>query len=208
MTLVKICGITNLDDAVAAVEAGADALGFNFFQQSPRYIPPLQARNVIENLPPQVLKVGIFVNEQSPEIVRKIAVQSGVRAVQLHGSEGPDYCAELADYYVIKAFAVDNSFSPAVIKSYAVDAMMLDSRDDRLHGGTGRIIDWGVARDIRDTGATVFLAGGLSPENVSEAIAVVRPYAVDSCSLLESEPGKKNPDRMRAFVKAVRGVKP
>jgi phosphoribosylanthranilate isomerase len=205
MTLVKICGITNIDDALAAVAAGAGALGFNFYKPSPRYITPQSAREIIEQLPASVLTVGVFVNE---EAATEIATEAGVTALQLHGDESPGYCRELAaDCYVIKALAVSDDFNIDVIKSYEVEAIMLDTRDNKLRGGTGRTFDWSIARQVSQIVPKLFLAGGLSPENVEEAVATVRPYAIDACSALEDRPGKKNQQRMRAFIETVRGIK-
>ena len=204
MTLVKICGITNLADARAAVDAGADALGFNFYRPSPRYISPPDARKIIDQLPHSVLKVGVFVNEGFHSVMH-ITGEAGLSAVQLHGDETPEYCRELTGTYVIKAFGADNNLQ---VEAYAVDAIMLDTKDDLLHGGTGRTFDWSIAQRTNQTVPKLFLAGGLSPENVAEAIATVRPYAVDACSSLEERLGKKNHERMGAFVKAVRSVAP
>src|ERR1051325_2152836 len=205
MTVVKICGITNIDDALAAVAAGADALGFNFYKPSPRYISPQSAREIIEQLPASILTVGVFVNDDA---AAHIANEAGVAALQLHGDESPSYCRELAtDRYVIKTLAVSNDFDIDVIKSYEVEAIMLATSDNKLRGGTGRTFDWSLAREVSGLVPKLFLAGGLSPENVEEAIATVHPYAVDACSALEDQPGKKNHERMRAFIKAVRGVK-
>ena len=208
MTLIKICGITNLEDAVAAVAAGADALGFNFYTPSPRYITPQTAREIIEQLPDSVLKVGVFVNEESPKLVQNIANESGINALQLHGDESPDYCNELADQYLIKALAVSHDFDTQVIERYQVDAIMLDTKHKTLRGGTGRVFDWSIAQEVSKIVPKLYLAGGLSPENVAEAIETVRPYAVDACSSLEDRPGIKNHDRLRAFVTAVKSVKP
>lgn len=208
MTLIKICGITNLEDAVAAVAMGTDALGFNFYKPSPRYITPQSARKIIEQLPDSVLKVGVFVNEESPDQVRQIANESGVTAVQLHGDESPDYCHELADQYVIKALAVGHDFDTKVIQHYRVNAIMLDTKHNKLRGGTGHTFDWSIAQEVSTTVPKLYLAGGLSPENVANAIESVKPYAVDACSALEDSPGKKSEERMRAFVAAVRSVKP
>ena len=207
MTLIKICGITNLDDALAAVAAGADALGFNFYKPSPRYITPQSAHEIIAQLPNEVLKVGVFVNEASPQTVQNIANESGVEAVQLHGDESPEYCRELAQH-TIKALAVSHDFDTNIVQRYQVDAIMLDTKHNTLRGGTGRAFDWSIAQQVNEIVPKLYLAGGLSPENVADAIATVRPYAVDACSSLESVPGKKDHDRMRAFVAAVRSVKP
>ena len=207
MILVKICGITNLGDAVAAVAAGADALGFNFYKPSPRYITPQSAREIIEQLPGAVVRVGVFVNEEADR-VKQIVNQSGITALQLHGDESPEYCNELADQYVIKALAVGQNFDSQLIELYHVNAIMLDTKHNTLRGGTGHTFDWSIAQQVSETVPNLFLAGGLSPENVAGAIETVRPYAVDACSSLEDVPGKKNHDRIRAFVAAVRSVKP
>ena len=208
MTLVKICGITNLEDALAAVASGADALGFNFYQPSPRYITPQNARAIVDQLPDAVLTVGVFVNEEL-ESVRSIATQAGLKALQLHGDESPEYCRQLAaDNYVIKTFTVAGSFDPQLAKMYEVQAIMLDTRDNNLRGGTGRVFDWSVAQQLRPLLPKLYLAGGLSPENVAEAVTTVRPYAVDACSSLELKPGIKNHERVSVFIDAVRSVKP
>jgi len=204
MTVVKICGITNLADALAAVDAGADALGFNFYRPSPRYISPQDARKITDQLPESVLKVGVFVNEGIHSLVH-ITAEAGLSAVQLHGDESPEYCRELAGTYVIKAFGAGDNLS---LDAYNVDAIMLDTKDDLLHGGTGRTFDWSIAQRTNKSVPKLFLAGGLSPENVAEAIATVRPYAVDACSSLEERLGKKNHATLHAFVKSVRSVAP
>jgi len=207
MTLVKICGITNLEDALAAVGAGADALGFNFYKPSPRYITPQDAREIIEQLPNPILTVGVFVNEES-NTVRAIANEVSLRALQLHGDESAEYCREFADYYVIKTFAVSDSFDIQAAHSYKVEAIMLDTKHNSLRGGTGQVFDWSVAQQARPVISKLFLAGGLSPENVKNAVEIVRPFAVDACSALEDRPGKKNHERMRVFINTVRGVAP
>ena len=209
MTLVKICGITDLEDAIAAVAMGADALGFNFYKPSPRYITPQSAREIIQQLPTSILKVGVFVNQESPKLVQDIANESGITALQLHGDESPDYCHELtANHHVIKTLAVSHDFDPHKTDLYQVDAIMLDTKHNTLRGGTGRAFDWSIAQQVSKIVPKLYLAGGLSPENVAEAIDTVRPYAVDACSSLEVIPGKKDHDRMRVFVETVRSVKP
>ena len=204
MTLIKICGITNLKDAHAAVAAGADALGFNFYKPSPRYITPESARAIINTLPASILTIGVFVNEPSPDAVRAIADRAGVKAVQLHGDESPDYCRALNS--VIKNFSISTNFDIDQIHAYEVDAVMLDTKHNHLRGGTGRVFNWSIAQQVSALVAKLYLAGGLSPENVNEAIEFVQPYAVDACSSLEDKPGIKNHERMRAFVDRVRSV--
>jgi phosphoribosylanthranilate isomerase len=202
---IKICGITNIDDALAAVAAGADALGFNFYRPSPRYITPQSAREIVEQLPASILTVGVFVNDES---AADMAAEAGVTALQLHGDESPGYCRELAaDRYVIKALSVSNEFDVDSVKTYKTEAIMLDTRHNNLRGGTGQVFDWSIAQQVSHLIPKLFLAGGLAPDNVAAAIETVRPYAVDACSALEDKPGKKNHARMRAFIDAVRGVK-
>ena len=204
MTLVKICGITTLADALAAIDAGADALGFNFYAPSPRYISPENTREIVNKLPPTILKVGVFVNEDVKSVAR-IVDEARLSAVQLHGDESPEYCSQLFGTYIIKVFRAGDDFDP---ETYNVDAIMLDTKDDLLRGGTGRVFDWSIAQRTNNSVPKLFLAGGLSPENVSNAIATVRPYAVDACSSLEEIPGRKDHARVRAFVSAARSVKP
>jgi phosphoribosylanthranilate isomerase len=207
MTFIKICGITSVEDALAAVAAGADALGFNFYKPSPRYVTPQTAREIVAQLPLSVLTVGVFVNEESPQAVRNIANEAGVTALQLHGDESPSYCRELTkDRYVIKTFAVVNDLDLEIVQDYDVEAVMLDTKHNSLRGGTGRVFDWSIAREVNEAVPKLFLAGGLSPENIGEAIETVRPYAVDACSALEDTPGRKNHERMRAFVELARSV--
>ncbi len=201
---IKVCGITNLNDARMCVEAGVDLLGFNFYPRSLRYIEPPEARRIIEQLPPGVISVGIFVNEKSPERVERIADEAGVGAVQLHGEETSSYCRALKDRFVIKALRVRDDFVPEQTSEYKTEAVLLDSFNAKARGGTGESFDWSVAKRTRPFVSKLFLAGGLTPENVTKAIEIVRPYAVDACSSLEREPGTKDEGRVRAFIAAVR----
>jgi len=205
MALVKICGITNLDDALAAVDAGADSLGFNFYLRSPRYITPETAAKIIDRLPAEVLTVGVFVNEDL-DAVEKTASAAGISALQLHGTESPEYCKALKGRYLIKVFATSGEFKPETVLDYDVQAIMLDAFDKKTFGGTGKLSNWSIARKTRDLFPRLFLAGGLSAENVGEAIDRVNPYAVDACSLIERAPGRKDHVRMHAFVAAVRAA--
>jgi len=206
MVKIKICGITNLDDALAAVEAGADMLGFNFYRPSPRFIEPTRARAIIEKLPAKTIAVGVFVNERDPRIVSGIADETGVSAIQLHGDESAEYCRELEGRYIIKVLRVDEHFRPEHATPYETNAIMLDAFDRQLRGGTGRVIDWSIAAQTRPLVSNLFLSGGLSPENVAGAIAAVGPFGVDACSCLESAPGRKDLERMRSFIAAARSA--
>lgn len=213
MTYVKVCGITNLDDARAAIAAGADMLGFNFYRPSPRFIEPAEARKVIDLLRGEVTAqmptmVGVFVNEASPDAVARIVTDAGVDAAQLHGDESIEFCATtkqlLHGKLLIKVLRVTDSFEPTETQRYNAGAIMLDAFHGEMRGGTGKIVNWTVARRVRELVPCLFLAGGLSPENVAEAIAEVAPFAVDACSSLETMPGQKDAERMRAFVRAAR----
>ncbi|HYO92284.1 MAG TPA: phosphoribosylanthranilate isomerase [Pyrinomonadaceae bacterium] len=205
MVFVKICGITNLEDALAALGAGADALGFNFYSRSSRFITPAAARLIIRELPAEALPVGVFVNESEPSRVERIADEAGIRAVQLHGDESPAYCRALSNRFVIKALRVREDFEPESVLEYETDAILLDAFDRDARGGTGRVIDWQLARRTCELVPKLFLAGGLTIQNVAEAISAARPYAVDACSGLECEPGRKDARLVQAFIKAAKG---
>jgi phosphoribosylanthranilate isomerase len=153
------------------------------------------------------MSVGVFVNEGEPEQVERIAELVGLKAVQLHGDESPQYCRELRGRFVIKALRVGDRFAPQSVKEYETDAILLDAFAGEARGGTGRVVDWSIARQVSELVPQLFLAGGLSVENVAEAITIVEPYAVDACSSLEQKPGRKDADRVRAFIAAAR-VKP
>ena len=204
MTRVKVCGITNLADALAALSAGADMLGFNFYRRSPRYVSPIEARRVIERLPHGVACVGVFVNESAPGDVIDIAREAGLGAVQLHGDETPDFCRELRGLTTIKALRVGADYTPESAASYDTDAVLLDAYVAGARGGTGHTFDWALAALTRERVPQLFLAGGLNPDNVSSAVAAVRPHAVDVCSGVETSPGHKSPELMRRFVEQVR----
>jgi len=204
MTLVKVCGITNLEDALAANEAGADMLGFNFYARSPRHVGPDEARRVVERLPEGVECVGVFVNEPSPEEVLKIARESGVSTVQLHGDETPEFCRALEGFKTVKALRVGKDYAVETAAAYATDAVLLDAYAPDAFGGTGHTFDWALARATREAVPRLFLAGGLKPSNVAAAVSAVAPYAVDVCSGVETSPGRKSFQLMRDFVAAVR----
>jgi phosphoribosylanthranilate isomerase len=203
MVKVKICGITNLDDALVSIEAGAYALGFNFYKRSPRYIDLQAVRTIVNQLPSNVMKVGVFVNESNPEDVARVADESGVDVIQLHGDESPEYCAALRGRYVIKVLHVTSTFSPVSALKYETQAILLDAFSGEVYGGSGQTTDWTLARETRELVPKLYLAGGLSPENVADAIKAVRPFAVDACSRLELSPGLKDATRVQKFLTAV-----
>jgi phosphoribosylanthranilate isomerase len=203
MVKVKICGITNWTDARRAVAAGADFLGFNFYPPSPRYIAPAKARRIVRRLPRHITVVGVFVNEPEEKML-EIARVVGLDYLQLHGDESPELVSRLKlDFPVIKALRVKKSFRPAQLAQFKrATAFLLDGFQPRRYGGTGKTFNWSIAGRANRNGR-IFLAGGLTPQNVVAAIHAVRPYAVDVCSGVEARPGKKDPARIKAMMQAV-----
>ncbi len=202
MTKVKICGITNLEDALLSAKFGADALGFNFYKKSPRYISSENAREIVAQLPPKILKVGVFVNENLEKII-EIAESAKLEAIQLHGEETPEFARQLkakTNLEIIKAFRVSENFQPEDVLPYEVDAILLDAYNPKEHGGTGETFDWEIAKKVKEIVPKLYLAGGLSAENVAEAVSKVKPFAVDACSLLEREKGLKESAKVRDFI--------
>jgi phosphoribosylanthranilate isomerase len=206
MVKVKICGITNWADARRAVESGADLLGFNFVATSPRCVTPAQARRMVARLPKRISAVGVF-QDESEDAMLEIARRVGLDQVQLHGDEPPAMVARLRRRLgVIKALRVKKPFRASQLAAYKrADAILLDGYSPKARGGAGKTFDWKIARRARRHGR-IFLAGGLTPENVGEAIRAARPYAVDVCSGVEARPGKKDPRRLRNLLRAVKGT--
>ena len=204
---VKICGITNQDDATSAVEAGADALGFVFYKKSPRSVEPSVARQIIEKLPPFVTPVGVFVNEDVT-VVRRMMDDCGLALAQLHGDESTTYCLELKRP-ILKALRVKDRSAFLALADFrgraGVRGFVLDAFSDQAYGGTGQVIDWQLAAEAAKA-ANILLAGGLTTDNVGRAIQAVQPYGVDVSSGVEREPGKKDHEKVRAFIRAVRVV--
>ena len=203
----KICGITNIEDARVAVTAGADALGFLLYRKSPRYVDPMMIQQIVAQLPPFILPVGVFVNEEI-KIVRDLMDTCGLALAQLHGDESATYCRELRRP-VLKALRLkDRSTFVALAEFQArieVRGFVLDALSEEAYGGTGQVVDWGLARQAAQA-ATVILAGGLTPENVGQALRAVQPYGVDVSSGVEVTPGKKDHEKVRAFLRAVSAV--
>jgi phosphoribosylanthranilate isomerase len=206
MFRVKICGITNWTDARRAIEAGCDALGFNFYPRSPRYIAPEAAARICSRLPKEICAVGVFVNEAAETVVQ-LAKAAGVGTVQLHGEERPATVKAIArTTRVIKSFRVRSGFRSARLRAYpAAAAYLLDGFHSSKRGGTGQAFEWSIARGAARYGPIV-LAGGLTPENVAEAIRTALPAAVDVASGVERSPGRKDPAKLRAFLDAVASV--
>lgn len=203
MTLVKICGVTSVDDAGVAVDAGADLIGLIFYPPSPRYVTPEQAGAIVATLPADLPAVGVFVNE-SFATVTQIARQSGVSRVQLHGNESPELCRRLP-WPCIKTFRFTEQVQPEMMSDYPVDAFLIEGFHGELYGGGGVKADWHRVASLHGYGR-IILAGGLTPDNVREAIDVVRPYAVDVCSGVEATPGTKDAAKVRAFVKRAKSM--
>ena len=203
MIKIKICGITNLDDALAAAAFGADALGFNFFKKSPRYIEPEKAAEIISQLPPIIMPIGIFVNERE-ERIREIQALTCFQTIQLHGDESPEFCQRFGAR-VIKAFQVKDKESIKHMAQYHVGAFLLDSYRDGQRGGTGTAFDWHLAV-VAKTFGRVILAGGLTPENVAEAVKLVQPYGVDVAGGVEREKGIKDHAKLKKFITEARRV--
>lgn len=201
MTKVKICGITNIDDALHAADCGADALGFVFFDKSPRCVSPEQARGIIAELPPFVAAVGLFVNEQ-PQRILEIAESCAIDVLQLHGDETPQDCL-LSPHRVVKALRIKDESSLAPLGDYAVSALLLDAWVAGAYGGTGHVSNWELAAKAAET-HRIILAGGLNPDNVSKAVRAVRPYGVDVSSGVEDSPGRKNHEKVEAFIRAAK----
>jgi len=203
---IKICGVTNLEDARACAELGASMIGFNFYEESPRYIEPKVARRIIEAIPRGICAVGVFVDSSTEEI-RNIADAAGVRCVQLHGRTPSATCGELArEFRVIRAFSTDPQFRPEEVSLFRDCDVLIDAHHPNLRGGTGLTCDWGAARITRSFARFLILSGGLTEQNVGHAIATVRPNAVDVCSGVESAPGVKDHQALEDFITTVRAA--
>lgn len=207
MTKVKICGITNLEDALMSIDAGADMLGFNFYRASPRYVAPQSATAILKLLPAEIGKVGVFVNSSLAEL-ESISSDVSLDFIQLHGDESPDFLSRLAnstDAKVIKAIRVSPDFRPSMAVEFQADLFLLDT-DSRTFGGSGETFDWDAAIRFKELIPEFFLAGGLTPENVEDAIRRVMPFAVDVCSGVESVRGRKDPSKVAAFIRNVKSA--
>jgi phosphoribosylanthranilate isomerase len=203
MAKIKICGITNLEDALCACEAGADAIGFIFYKKSPRFISPQKAKEIASCLPERVLKVGVFVNETEKNI-KNIARKCHLDLLQLHGDETADFCGKFKGYKVIKAFRVKDINSLKKIADYKVRAYLFDAYSAGRFGGTSRTFNWGLLKLLKGIGKPIFLSGGLNSRNVHKALKMVRPEWLDVSSSLESSPGKKSHKKIRSFIDAAR----
>jgi phosphoribosylanthranilate isomerase len=203
VTEIKICGITNRKDALFAASCGADALGFIFYPPSPRYIAPEKARAIIADLPPEVAKVGVFVNEKAEE-VKRVHSLCGLDIIQLHGDETPDYCRHFRPSILIKALPLNTDRDIDALRQYDVRAILVDARDNERYGGTGLKSNWELAVQVK-TSHCLVLSGGLNEGNIREAMAQVSPQAVDINSGIESAPGRKDSRKLAGIIEIVRG---
>jgi len=203
-TRVKICGITSVADGQAAAEAGADLIGLMFYEPSPRYVSLDAAAGIARALPPEVQRVGVFVNPTT-ELVRRAIGECQLSLLQFHGDEPPDFCTQFG-LMSLKAFRIRDAASLDALPNYATDAYLLDAYSPEARGGTGEKFNWDLAVEAQKFGRPIFLAGGLTPANVAAAVKQVQPFAVDVSSGVESAPGKKDPVKVRAFIQAARGA--
>ena len=203
-TQVKICGVTNVADALVVAGAGADMIGLNFYEKSPRYISVAQAAEISRTLPPFVLRVGVFVNPDEALVMRALG-ECNLSLLQFHGDEDSDFCTQFG-IMSVKALRVRDAESLAALANFNTDAFLLDAYSKSGLGGTGEKFNWELAVEAQKFGKPIFLAGGLTPENVADAVKQVRPFAVDVSSGVESAPGKKDAAKVRAFIAAAKLV--
>ncbi|MFH1458365.1 MAG: phosphoribosylanthranilate isomerase [Candidatus Omnitrophota bacterium] len=203
MIKVKICGITNQEDASAAQAAGCDALGFIFYRKSKRFIRPEAAKKIIKTLAKNIKKVGVFVDAEE-KTIKNIANSCDLDILQFHGDETPEFCLKFKGYKVIKAFRVKKKIDFSKVKKYKTFGYLFDAFVRERVGGTGRSFNWNLLKPSGKTRQPIFLSGGLSSKNVKEAIGIVRPDWVDVSSFVESKPGKKDHQKVRAFIKAAK----
>ena len=215
MVKVKVCGITNMQDATWAVSLGADYIGFNFYSKSPRKVSMKMAGDVISRIPPLCEPVGIFVNEEDIGVIVQAIEKTGIKLVQLHGKEQPEYCQQVKERVqdkgtkIIKAFRIKGPRSLANLQRYTdiVDYFLLDAYVPGVEGGTGEVFNWDVALTARKYNKPIFLAGGLTPENVAEAARTAQPFGVDSASGIERLPRRKDYDKLKDFIVNAKSVK-
>jgi phosphoribosylanthranilate isomerase len=201
---VKICGITSPADGNIAAEAGADMIGLMFYDKSPRNISIATAKTIAQAVPPYLMKVGVFVNPDEELVMRAIG-ECGLSLLQFHGDETPEFCTQFG-LMCMKAFRIRNAESLDALAKYHTDAYLLDAYSNEARGGTGEKFNWDLAIDAQKFGKPIVLAGGLTPENVADAVCKVHPFAVDVSSGVESAPGKKDAAKVRAFITAAKSV--
>jgi len=204
MVKIKICGITNLKDALKISKLRPDALGFVFYKKSPRYIAPDEAKEIIHHTPSVIKKVGVFVNAKGKDI-KNIAQDLKLDMLQFHGDESPKFCARFKHYKIIKAFRIKEEKSLKDLKHYSVWGFLLDSYNKNLFGGSGKTFRWQMVRKTKLPGKNLFLSGGLDVKNIGRAIKLIKPNWVDVSSSVESSPGKKDYQKVKNFIEVVRG---
>jgi len=203
MIKVKICGITNLEDALNSVKAGCNALGFVFYRKSPRYITPDKASRIIKHLPSDILKMGVFVNAEE-KTIKRIARLCSLDMLQFHGNESPEFCKKFKGYKIIKAFRVKDRIKLENLLNYKIFAYLFDTFVKSKMGGTGKKFNWVLVRNLKGLRKPIFLSGGLNAKNVKEAIRQVRPNWLDVSSSVEIKPGKKDPKKVKEFIEAAK----
>ena len=202
MTEIKICGMTNIEDACFVAESGVDALGFIFYPKSPRYVQPEKARDIIRKLPPEVAKIGVFVNHDTQGI-KEIMEYCGLDFIQLHGNESPEYCRHFPESVIIKAMSPRTEEDLNIMEEYRARAILVDTYAPGKHGGTGKVSNWELAVKIRKM-RPLILSGGLNPDNIEDAMKKVSPHAVDINSGVEKMPGKKDHGLIKRIINLVR----
>jgi len=201
---IKICGITNLKDAISVCKSGADAIGFIFYRKSQRYISPETARDIIKKLPQDLCKVGVFVNHD-PSDVKNIFSLCGLTMIQLHGNESPEYCRQFDSDTLIKAISFRTQKDLYKLPDFPVRAILCDASEPGYYGGTGKTSDWDLAAKVKKT-QPLILAGGLNVSNINEAIMTVSPHAVDVNSGVEISPGRKDPVKIYNMIETIRTI--
>ncbi|RJP60709.1 MAG: phosphoribosylanthranilate isomerase [Candidatus Auribacter fodinae] len=203
MIRVKVCGITSFEDAICAVKNGVSALGFNFYKRSPRYISPVDAKNIIAELPPFITSVGLFVNERIDDVLR-VAGLTGIHTLQFHGDESQEYCDSFSGYYVIKAIRAKNEMDLQVLDVFSAQSILIDSYNPNFYGGTGVPFSWELLRKVPERyKGKMIVAGGINSDNISELLNVYMPYAIDVCSGIESSPGIKDHSLLNKLMNKV-----
>jgi len=203
MVKVKICGITNLEDALNSVKAGCHALGFVFYRDSPRYITPKKAKEIIKHLPSGILKIGVFVNARE-ENIKRTAKLCNLDMLQFHGNESAEFCEKFKGYKIIKAFRVRDKIKLENLLNYKTFAYLFDTFLKSKMGGTGKKFNWALIRHLSGFCKPIFLSGGLNAKNVREAIGIAKPDWVDTSSSIEIKPGKKDYKKVKKFIEAVK----
>ena len=204
MMKIKICGLTNKDDALNAIALNVDALGFIFYEHSPRYISPEKVETFVLDLPPFINTIGVFVNA-TPDYINSVVKRCKLNGIQLHGSEPPEFCTQFS-LPTIKAIPVREHSDITAIPKYkgCVNGILLDTKAENVHGGTGKTFDWGLALEAKEYDTPLILSGGINAKNIEKALKMVAPYGIDICSGVEKEPGIKDYNKMQELIGAIK----